>query len=111
MISLARSAALVAGAGAAALAYGGLIERNAYTLRRFDVPVLNPGTRPIRLLHVSDLHITAAQRRKLEWIRALARLEPDLVVNTGDTISDPDGIPAVMHALEPLFAFPGAFVP
>jgi predicted MPP superfamily phosphohydrolase len=111
MISLPRSAALVAGAGAAALAYGGLIERNAFTLRRFDIPVLNPGAQPVRLLHVSDLHITAAQRRKHEWIRALAHLEPDLVVNTGDTISDPDGIPAVMHALEPLFAFPGAFVP
>ncbi|MDT5045391.1 MAG: uncharacterized protein QOG75_1244 [Mycobacterium sp.] len=111
MISLPRSAALAVGAGAAALAYGGLIERNAYTLRRFDVPVLNPGARPVRLLHISDLHITAAQQRKHKWIRALACLEPDLVVNTGDTISDPDGIPAVMHALEPLFAFPGAFVP
>jgi uncharacterized protein len=111
MISLARSAALAAGAGAAALAYGTLIERNAFTLRRFDVPVLSPGARPVRLLHVSDLHITAGQHRKHEWIRALAGLEPDLVVNTGDTISDPNGIPAVMHALEPLFAFPGGFVP
>jgi predicted MPP superfamily phosphohydrolase len=111
MVSLPRAAALTVGAGAAALAYGGLIERNAYTLRRFDVPVLNPGASPIRLLHISDLHITAAQRRKHNWIRALARLKPDLVVNTGDTISDPDAIPAVMHALEPLFAFPGGFVP
>jgi len=111
MPSLTRAAALTFAAGAGALAYGGLIERNAYTLRRFDIAVLSPGARPIRLLHVSDLHITAAQHRKHAWIRALARLEPDLVVNTGDTISDRDGIPAVMHALEPLFAFPGAFVP
>jgi predicted MPP superfamily phosphohydrolase len=111
MPRLPRAAAVIAGAGAAAVAYGALIERNAYTLRRFDVAVLPPGARPIRLLHVSDLHITAAQHRKHAWIRALARLEPDLVVNTGDTISDPDAIPAVMHALDPLFAFPGAFVP
>ena len=111
MISLSRSAALVGGAGVAALAYGGLIERNAYTLRHFDIPVLNPGARPVRVLHVSDLHIISGQHRKQAWIRALARLEPDLVVNTGDTISDPDGIAAVMYALEPLFAFPGAFVP
>jgi predicted MPP superfamily phosphohydrolase len=98
-------------AGAATLAYGGLIERNAYTLRRFDVPVLSPGSAPIRLLHVSDLHITPAQRRKHEWIRGLAELKPDVVINTGDTISAPDAVPAVLHALEPLLAFPGAFVP
>ena len=98
-------------AGAATLAYGGLVERNAFTLRRFDVPVLPADADPIRVLHVSDLHIRARQRRKAEWIRGLARLEPDLVVNTGDTITEPDGIDAVMTALEPLFAFPGAFVP
>jgi predicted MPP superfamily phosphohydrolase len=97
--------------GAGTLAYGGLIERNAFTLRRIEVPVLPAGADPIRVLHVSDLHIMARQRRKAEWIRGLARLEPDLVVNTGDTISEPDGIGAVMDALEPLFAFPGAFVP
>lgn len=111
MLSLARVATVTAAAGAAALAYGTLIERNAFTLRRCDIPVLATGARPIRLLHVSDLHITAAQHRKQAWIRELARLEPDLVVNTGDTLSDPDGIPAVMHALGPLFEFPGAFVP
>ena len=105
-----RVAALAASAGVGALAYGALYENNAYTLRRFDVPVLTPGTRPIRLLHMSDLHITARQDRKLEWIRGLAELEPDLVINTGDTLSDPAGIPAVLRALEPLFAFPGAFV-
>jgi predicted MPP superfamily phosphohydrolase len=105
-----RAAGVTMAAGAATLAYGGLIERNAYTLRRFDVPVLSPGSKPIRLLHVSDLHITPPQRRKHEWIRRLAQLEPDVVINTGDTISAPDAIPAVLHALEPLLAFPGAFV-
>lgn len=111
MPSLRRAAALTFGAGAAALAYGGLIERNAFTLRRFDVPVLSPGASPLRVLHVSDLHITSRQHRKHEWIRGLARLQPDLVINTGDTISAMDGRPAVMHALRPLLDFPGVFVP
>lgn len=99
------------GLGAATLAYGGLIERNAFTLRRFDVPVLAPGSAPLRLLHVSDLHLMARQTRKQRWIRSLAALRPDLVINTGDTIADPRAIPAIMAALEPLFEFPGAFVP
>ena len=104
-------AASVAGAGLATLAYGSVVERNAFVLRRWDVPVLKPGTPPLRILHVSDLHITAGQHHKHEWVRGLAQLDPDLVVNTGDTLSAADAIPAVMHALEPLFEFPGVFVP
>ncbi len=111
MNRLAISGVSIAGSGLAALAYGGLIERNAFTLRRFDVPVLAPGSEPVRVLHVSDLHITAAQSRKQRWISALADLEPDLVVNTGDTISDPAAIPEILRALEPLAAFPAVFVP
>lgn len=111
MAGLVRSAAAVAGCGVAALAYGALYENQAYTLRRFEVPVLAPDAEPLRLLHISDLHITAGQHRKQDWIRRLADLDPDLVVNTGDTCSDPDAIPAVLGALEPLFAVPGVFVP
>jgi predicted MPP superfamily phosphohydrolase len=101
----------VGAAGAATIAYASLYERNAFTLRRFDVPVLAPGATPLRILHLSDVHILARQRRKLAWLRGLAELQPDLVVNTGDTLSSADSIPGVMHAFEPLFAFPGVFVP
>ncbi|WP_375481850.1 metallophosphoesterase [uncultured Jatrophihabitans sp.] len=100
-----------AAAGAGALFYGSVVERNAFVLRRREVPVLAPGSSPLRVLHLSDLHITARQRRKQDWVRRLAEERPDLVVNTGDTLSGADAIPAVMHALEPLLAFPGAFVP
>ena len=106
-----RSLTALAAAGAGTLFYGTVIERNAFTLRRFDVPVLDPGASPLRVLHVSDLHITAGQRRKHAWIRGLAELQPDLVINTGDTLSAANAIPAVMRSLEPLFAFPGGFVP
>jgi uncharacterized protein len=106
-----RALTALGAAGAATLVYASAIERNAFTVRRFEVPVLTPGAQPIRVLHVSDLHITPGQHRKQEWIRNLARLQPDFVINTGDTLSALDGIPAVMGSLEPLFEFPGAFVP
>jgi predicted MPP superfamily phosphohydrolase len=106
-----RPVTAVGTAGAAALFYGAVIERNAFTLRRFDVALLPPGSAPLRVLHLSDLHITAKQRNKHDWIRGLAALRPDLVVNTGDTLSAENAIPAVMRSLEPLFEFPGVFVP
>jgi predicted MPP superfamily phosphohydrolase len=111
MSALRRSAATLAAAAVAGLAYGGLVERNLFTLRRFTAPVLQPGTRSLRVLHISDLHMTADQRRKQSWVSDLARLQPDFVINTGDTSSDPDGIPTIMSCLRPLMDFPGAFVP
>lgn len=111
MSALRRSLIATAVAGAATAGYGGLVERNLFTLRRFAVPVLDPGSPALRVLHLSDLHLTAAQQRKQAWVSQLARLQPDYVINTGDTSSDPDGIPAILRALGPLFDFPGAFVP
>jgi predicted MPP superfamily phosphohydrolase len=96
--------------GAATLAYASLVERNMFTLRRFDVPVLAPDAEPLRLLHVSDLHLTPGQHRKQRWVAELAATDPDLVVVTGDNIAHVDAVPAVVRALTPLFERPGAFV-
>jgi uncharacterized protein len=103
-------AAAVTAAGTAALAYGAAYEVRAFTLRRAEVHVLPPGSRPLRVLHVSDLHLTTAQDRKRRWVRRLADLEPDLVVNTGDNLGGPDTVPAVLDALAPLLERPGVFV-
>jgi predicted MPP superfamily phosphohydrolase len=98
-------------AGAGAFAYGVGYERNAFTLRRLDVPVLAKGAPPLRVLHLSDLHMLARQRAKQEWVRDLGRLVPDLVVLTGDVLSGADAGPAVLEALAPLLDRPGVFVP
>ncbi|TSD64266.1 metallophosphoesterase [Aeromicrobium piscarium] len=108
----ARSLALAAPfvAGAATLAYGALYEVRAFTLRRFTVPVLEPGSRPLRVLHLSDAHMLPGQHRKAKWLRGLAALEPDLVVNTGDNIAHLDAAPAVLDAYGDLLDLPGVFV-
>jgi predicted MPP superfamily phosphohydrolase len=103
-------AAGVAAAGAATFAYACLIERNRFTLRRFDVPVLAAEAEPLRVLHVSDLHLAPGQVRKEQWVADLAALDPDLVIVTGDNIAHVDAVPSVARAFAPLFGVPGAFV-
>jgi predicted MPP superfamily phosphohydrolase len=96
--------------GVGGLAYASLIERNAFAVRRVSVPVLPRGAAPLRVLHLSDIHMVPRQARKIAWIRSLAALTPDLVINTGDNLGDLEGVPAVLRALEPLLAVPGVFV-
>jgi predicted MPP superfamily phosphohydrolase len=105
-----RTATSLVTLGAGGLAYASLVERNAFILRRASVPVLPQGAPPLRVLHVSDIHLVPRQTRKIEWIRSLAALEPDLVINTGDNFGDLEAVPAVLRALGPLLAVPGAFV-
>ncbi len=109
MDSLSRTLGLGAVTVATGLAYA-LAEARAFTLRRVTVPVLAPGERALRILHLSDLHLAPSQERKIAWIRDLASLEPDLVIDTGDNMAHLDALPALLHALEPLMALPGAFV-
>jgi len=102
------AAAALAG-GVAVLGYS-MWEATQYTLRRFEVAVLPAGSTPLRVLHISDLHLTPDQPAKSAWIRALGDLEPDLVVDTGDNLSHRDAVPFVLDALEPLLERPGVFV-
>jgi uncharacterized protein len=104
-----RAAAAVPALGAVFVA-GTVVESRAYTLRRFELPVLPAGTRPLRVLHLSDLHLTPWQRRERRWVRDLEALEPDLVVDTGDNLAHAQAVPAVLDALAPLLERPGAFV-
>lgn len=81
-----------------------------WRLREFSVELLPEGANPFRILHISDIHIAPNQNRKRDWVRSLAQLEPDLVVNTGDNLSAPDAVGLALNALEPLLNFPGVFV-
>jgi predicted MPP superfamily phosphohydrolase len=104
------SAAAAAGTAALAVGYATIVERNAFVVREVTMPVLAPGSTPLRVLHLSDIHMRPSQRRKQAWLRELARWEPDLVVNTGDNLSHPKAVPAVVQALGDLLSVPGFFV-
>lgn len=85
-------------------------ETRLYTLRRFELPILAAGQPDFKLLHISDLHLIPKQQDKIAWVRALADLEPDFVINTGDNMGHLQVLPALKLALQPLMATPGAFV-
>lgn len=100
----------LAAIGAGCLAWAAGYEVRAFRLRRFEVPVLAARSAPLRVLHLSDLHLTPRRRETVAWVRGLAALEPDLVVDTGDNLAHLDAVPTALEALEPLLDLPGAFV-
>ena len=92
------------------LAYATIVERNAFTLRRVTARVLEPGSAPLRVLHISDLHLAPWQKDKIAWVSALVELDPDLVVNTGDNLGHINALPALREALSAFAGVPGVFV-
>src|ERR1700758_5008198 len=107
---LIRTGAVALGSTVAGIGYAAVLERNAFVLREITMPVLTPGSTPLRVLHISDLHMLPNQRRKQAWLRELATWEPDLVVNTGDNLAHPRAVPAVVQTLGDLLSMPGLFV-
>lgn len=107
---LARSVGASVLAGVGGLAYASQVERRLFTLRRWTLPILPEGARSVRVLQLSDIHLVPGQDRKTAWIRELAGLKPDLVVNTGDNLSHLQAVPSLLEAIRPLMALPGVFV-
>ncbi|UBH06985.1 metallophosphoesterase [Leucobacter sp. Psy1] len=100
-----RRVAATAGVVAAGVtAWSTLIEPRLFTLRRHTLPVLPDGAAPVRVLQLSDLHLAPWQHRKIEWVRSLVELAPDLVVLTGDLMGHAEARPDLLRALEPFGA-------
>lgn len=106
---LATAAQSVGAIGLGTLGYS-LIEAQSFTTRHVQIPVLPNGSSDLRVLHLSDLHITPSQTRKINWVRSLGELDPDLVVVTGDFLAHRLAVPAVIEALGDLLNKPGLFV-
>ena len=95
------SLGILFGAGLACVAYGVLIERRWYRGTRYRLEVARPGlSTPISILHLSDLHFLAGDRRKARFLGSLGR--PDVTVLTGDVIGEPEGVEEAVAALRPL---------
>ncbi len=86
------------------LAYG-FLEAHWYRLRHLHLTgVTAPGTPPLRILHLSDLHLSPLHRRLGDFLAGLAAEDYDLVVATGDLLGDRDMEEQVVAMLAPLTA-------
>jgi uncharacterized protein len=102
MDRLTRATVALGAAGAACVAYGSLIERRWYRLRRVQLPgaLRRPGR--LTILHVSDLHQLPGQDHRIRFLASLAHLDHDLVVASGDLLGAPDMEDVAAAALAPL---------
>lgn len=81
--------ALVQIAGSVVAAYGMLVEPFRLQVSEVEISSVkfaNPG-RPLRLVHLSDLHVERLTRRERALPDLVADLEPDLILITGDFLS------------------------
>ena len=56
-------------------------------LRQVELPIFKQG-QSLRILHLSDLHLTPKQKNKIADLKELADLDPDLTIITGDFFGD-----------------------
>lgn len=92
------------------LVWAVFIERFLFLVRRESLEILPEGSASIAVLQIGDIHLAPWQKSKQRFLKNLAILNPDLVVNTGDNLGHRDAIPALLSSLEPLLRLPGVFV-
>lgn len=91
---------VVLGAGVVCLAWGVLVERRWYRLVRHRLDILpagGGGPASLTVLHLSDLHFVARDRRKAAFLSSLPRA--DVTVVTGDFLAEPQAVENAVAAV------------
>jgi len=86
--------------GIACVAWGVLVERSWYRVRRHRLAILPVGADPIVLLHLSDLHVVRSDPRKARFLASLPRA--DLTVVTGDFLAESEAVETAIAAVRPV---------
>jgi uncharacterized protein len=91
---------IVLAAGVVCVAWGVLVERHWYRLVRHRLDILpagGDGPASLTLLHLSDLHFVAGDRRKAAFLSSLPRA--DVTVVTGDFLAEPEAVESAVAAV------------
>ena len=106
-----RGARALAAVGLACFAYGYFVEPYWPEVRRVRVESakLKGAARPVRVVHISDLHCDPEPRLEERLPDLVAAERPDLIVYTGDSLNSPDGLPVLRKLLPRLAAVAPTF--
>lgn len=83
-------------------------EPQALQIERLSVPTVAPGSR-VRLVQISDLHLSNFNSYFEQVARHVAELQPDVIVLTGDYLEEERNIRGVLRFLKRLKAPHGIF--
>src|SRR5215218_5229632 len=101
-----RGSLALAAVGVVCFAYGHFVEPYwpEVTRVRVESPKLRGAQRPVRVVHISDLHCDPEPRLEERLPDLIAAEHPDLIVFTGDSINSPEGLPVLRKLLPRLAA-------
>src|ERR1044072_4443801 len=96
-----RASFVLATVGLVCFAYGHFVEPfwPEVTHVRIESPKLKGAQRPVRVVHISDLHCDPEPRLEERLPDLIAAERPDLIVYTGDSINSPEGLPVLRKLL------------
>jgi uncharacterized protein len=106
-----RAALALAAVGLVCFAYGYFVEPYwpEVTRVRVESAKLRGAVRPVRVVHISDLHCDPEPRLEERLPDLVAAERPDLIVYTGDSLNSPGGMPVLRKLLPRLAAVAPTF--
>ena len=101
-----RGSLALAAVGLLCFAYGYFVEPYwpEVTHVRVESPKLKGAQRPVRVVHISDLHCDPKTRLEERLPDIIAAERPDFIVFTGDSLNSPEGLPTLRKLLPRLAA-------
>lgn len=98
--------------GLLCIGYGYFIEPYRLSISRVQIPSdkLPKDAKPIRLIHISDVHSDPTPRLEMQLPETIQNEKPDLIVFTGDSINSPEGLPVFKECLTKLAAIAPTYV-
>ena len=106
-----RGSLVLAAVGLLCFAYGYFVEPYwpEVTRVRVESAKLKGAQRPVRVVHISDLHCDPEPRLEERLPDIIAAERPDLIVYTGDSLNSSEGLPVLRKLLPRLAAIAPTF--
>lgn len=98
--------------GFGCFAYAYFVEPYWLSVRNVEIKSakLPKDAKPIRIVHISDIHSDAKTRLEEKLPSAIAEQKPDLIVFSGDSLNSPEGLPIFRKCITEIAKIAPTFV-